>query len=598
MTARTLLRFVALYSLSAVPSQAGDDPRFNPVGNPGFAIADWQSKDKPPIIISVDGSPTIGTQDTKDAPDGGGALIGEVLPDTPAFKAGLKVGDRITVWKGQPVRTRQDWITLLEAGKTGDEVEFTYVRAGQPITAKASLTVRKGESSAPWEAGLRPGDVILSFGGQATPTAYDYSQIKEAYAAGESVEVRYRRGTEEHSTQLKLDFYEGEKDGTAAFKLTPGGGHGSPIQDMLVSPARREAVSYDNDGVFIIWGVDDMKPKKRFILPSGFGSVKRASLARDGRMLGLICAYGVKRSAFVVDLDRLDIAAYLPIPENRNDMRFEEIAIAPDSSTALCVQNLWDEKTLPLGETRLFLFDLEGAGLLKESAPCGVKPPVFIGGLRVFASPGTGTNPVYQGQAGLAALGVSDGTIHQWTLTRSASLQLDTKDSRLFNYRTDLPAIRKQASTLKPEDVIAPKNHPWRNVIKCWLQPLTLASSETGNLLAFCGKNYHTSVLRLTPDLKATHSWHRSALEGGYDLGEEAWFKMGVARYSQLNRQVRHVTLDGMGWVDSSTYHQIKPRNSVRQQRQIDFKDPDSVSDSTECPWRIISFPGSALAAC
>ena len=68
------------------------------------------------------------------------AIIGSVLPDSPAEKAGLKAGDRVVAVGGHPVETWTDMQTEVQisGGKT---VEFEVVREGEGVSGRVSLAV-------------------------------------------------------------------------------------------------------------------------------------------------------------------------------------------------------------------------------------------------------------------------------------------------------------------------------------------------------------------------------------------------------------------------------------------------------------------------
>lgn len=73
-----------------------------------------------------------------------GVLIGQVLDGTPAQKAGFKEGDLITHWNGTELKSVEDWMPLLQAGKPGDVVKVKYVRGGQPAEVDVTLEARQG----------------------------------------------------------------------------------------------------------------------------------------------------------------------------------------------------------------------------------------------------------------------------------------------------------------------------------------------------------------------------------------------------------------------------------------------------------------------
>ena len=69
----------------------------------------------------------------------GGALVLNVMEDTPAEKAGLKSGDVITRINDDAIEDPGDLIRAMEHRDEGDEVTVTYVRHGKTATAKATL---------------------------------------------------------------------------------------------------------------------------------------------------------------------------------------------------------------------------------------------------------------------------------------------------------------------------------------------------------------------------------------------------------------------------------------------------------------------------
>jgi serine protease Do len=63
-----------------------------------------------------------------DHPDG--CILERVSEDSPAFKAGLKVGDIITMLNGQKVEDSSSFVELVTDTKPGDEITLEYIRDG------------------------------------------------------------------------------------------------------------------------------------------------------------------------------------------------------------------------------------------------------------------------------------------------------------------------------------------------------------------------------------------------------------------------------------------------------------------------------------
>ncbi len=139
------------------------------------------------LVVWVVGRPVSQSEAT--------TTIGYVFPDSPAEKAGLQAGDRILQVDGHPVRRFQGMdnsaITWNIVRSEESEVPITVERAGQtltvsvtPVREERGFLQRKGlrqililpeetptiakvfPKSPAAEAGLRPGDQILSVDGQ------------------------------------------------------------------------------------------------------------------------------------------------------------------------------------------------------------------------------------------------------------------------------------------------------------------------------------------------------------------------------------------------------------------------------------------------
>jgi serine protease Do len=69
-----------------------------------------------------------------------GVIVAQVMPDTPAAKAGLQEGDVIVAVNGQTVETAHDLSAKVAGMKPGNKVDFKIVREGKEQTITATLT--------------------------------------------------------------------------------------------------------------------------------------------------------------------------------------------------------------------------------------------------------------------------------------------------------------------------------------------------------------------------------------------------------------------------------------------------------------------------
>ncbi len=79
---------------------------------------------------------------TRAAAAGNGLLVGEVVPGSPAEKAGLQPGDIIQSVDDRPVAAPDDLGTLIGGHKPGDEVKIGWSRSGQTRSAQVTLAQR------------------------------------------------------------------------------------------------------------------------------------------------------------------------------------------------------------------------------------------------------------------------------------------------------------------------------------------------------------------------------------------------------------------------------------------------------------------------
>jgi S1-C subfamily serine protease len=93
------------------------------------------------------GAPGIHVGDTAfigvgiaDANDGGGAVVRQVLADTPARRAGLMSGDVITAVDGVPISSASNLSDVMDARHPGDTVTLSWLdRTGAPRSAPITL---------------------------------------------------------------------------------------------------------------------------------------------------------------------------------------------------------------------------------------------------------------------------------------------------------------------------------------------------------------------------------------------------------------------------------------------------------------------------
>lgn len=113
-----------------------------PINSAQHIIDDVVSKGRiaPPWLGIRFGDVTPEVASVYDLPVSSGAMIAEVISDSPASRVGLLRGDIITEADGRPVNSSGDLRKLMRQKSSGDSIEFGVVRAGNLIRVKVKLT--------------------------------------------------------------------------------------------------------------------------------------------------------------------------------------------------------------------------------------------------------------------------------------------------------------------------------------------------------------------------------------------------------------------------------------------------------------------------
>lgn len=160
-----------------------------------------------------------------------GAIVAQVVPGSPADKAGLRTGDLVVSLDGRPIINSAELRNIIGLMQIGEKVTMEVVRDGERKTIKASiappdeakesatdvnrrlagaamgaieeshplfgkvegvLVLNVAQNSPAWNAGLRRGDVIVSANRQPVKTVDDLR--KAAKQTDERMLLNIRRG--------------------------------------------------------------------------------------------------------------------------------------------------------------------------------------------------------------------------------------------------------------------------------------------------------------------------------------------------------------------------------------------------------------------
>jgi serine protease Do len=179
-----------------------------------------------------------------------GALVSKVIPNSPAEKAGLQIGDIITEFNGQAIETSADLPPMVGITPINEEAKLTIIRQGETETldfkvgllpdeeqkaplykveskpsnklgirvadltgeqrealenVKNGVLVQDVESGSAADAGVQPGDVVLRIQNNVIRNVSDFDKIVKNLPVGKSVAVLIQRRGSPVFLALKID---------------------------------------------------------------------------------------------------------------------------------------------------------------------------------------------------------------------------------------------------------------------------------------------------------------------------------------------------------------------------------------------------------
>jgi S1-C subfamily serine protease len=160
-----------------------------------------------------------------------GVVLTDVPEDSPAGKAGLKKGDRVTVIEGESITDGAGYVAAVRALQPGDKVTVTAVRDGkarqfQAVAAdlapprpagarfgavpdfnddKGGALLRLVRDGTPAdEAGLQPGDRVTAVNGRAVKDVRAFAAMVREFRDGDKVEVTFVRDGKEQKARAVM----------------------------------------------------------------------------------------------------------------------------------------------------------------------------------------------------------------------------------------------------------------------------------------------------------------------------------------------------------------------------------------------------------
>ncbi|MBX7072420.1 MAG: PDZ domain-containing protein [Pirellulales bacterium] len=160
------------------------------------------------------------------------AIVGAVRPNSPAYRAGIKPGDRIAEIDGSAIESHAAMRSELNPRYAGDQISLVVLRGEErlehrlelvgelppyahpfigvlplrdPATGVHGIVVRYVYHESPASrAGLAPGDRITHIGGHAVNSLEEVWEALARFAPSETIELQWTHGEEMRSAEIEL----------------------------------------------------------------------------------------------------------------------------------------------------------------------------------------------------------------------------------------------------------------------------------------------------------------------------------------------------------------------------------------------------------
>jgi S1-C subfamily serine protease len=135
-----------------------------------------------------------------------GVIVKDVIPDSPADKAGLRQGDVILKFADKKVKDADDLVEFISEHKDGDEVELVLIREGERKTLIAELDNREDDDS--YSGALDNYDKSFQWFDKGSPKTYTWHHQSDDYKYSNTY-----IGISLQNLNSQLGEYFGVKDG-------------------------------------------------------------------------------------------------------------------------------------------------------------------------------------------------------------------------------------------------------------------------------------------------------------------------------------------------------------------------------------------------
>lgn len=202
-------------------------------------------------------------------------VIGHVMADSPAAKAGLREGDRIVTIEGQDNPSWED-IAMKEVGSAYKPMVVAVERNGQRINTIVTPVMddRFGVGSAGWseqnevevgqvypgkpadKAGLKPGDLLLSVNGEPIRSRYKLREVIKK-TNGAPVQIEYQREGKRRTAQIQPVYEKAEGESEPIWLI--GIRHDARLEiintQLSFPEALQESIRQNKRGATMILGI-------------------------------------------------------------------------------------------------------------------------------------------------------------------------------------------------------------------------------------------------------------------------------------------------------------------------------------------------------